>query len=113
MLTEPGKEITWGELPVGSRSLFAGANCAEAGRPHPGGSRCGSTSSIVVDEDTERGLGPQGSAICSIPSRPSACVAGFSVRSQLSQCWRTWSCSARPGAFGEALERRPLTALNS
>jgi GNAT superfamily N-acetyltransferase len=33
MLTEPGKEITWGELHVGSRSIFAGAGFAEVGRP--------------------------------------------------------------------------------
>jgi hypothetical protein len=35
MLTEPGKEITWGELHVGSGSIFAGANCAEVSRPTP------------------------------------------------------------------------------
>jgi GNAT superfamily N-acetyltransferase len=29
MLTEPGKEITWGELHVGSRSIFAAAGFAE------------------------------------------------------------------------------------
>ena len=33
MLTEPGKEITWGELHVGSRSIFAGAGFAEVSRP--------------------------------------------------------------------------------
>jgi GNAT superfamily N-acetyltransferase len=33
MLTEPGKEITWGELHVGSRSIFAAAGFAEVGRP--------------------------------------------------------------------------------
>jgi GNAT superfamily N-acetyltransferase len=33
MLTEPGKEITWGELHVGSRSVFAAAGFAEVSRP--------------------------------------------------------------------------------
>jgi hypothetical protein len=33
MITEPGKEITWGELHVGSRSIFAGAGFAEVSRP--------------------------------------------------------------------------------
>ena len=33
MLTEPGQEITWGELHVGSRSVFAAAGFAEVGRP--------------------------------------------------------------------------------
>ena len=33
MLTEPGKEITWGELHVGSRSIFAAAGFAEVSRP--------------------------------------------------------------------------------
>ena len=33
MLTEPGQEITWGELHVGSRSIFAAAGFAEVGRP--------------------------------------------------------------------------------
>jgi hypothetical protein len=33
MLTEPGKEITWGELHVGSRSIFAAAGFAEVRRP--------------------------------------------------------------------------------
>jgi hypothetical protein len=33
MLTEPGKEITWGELHVGSRSNFAAAGFAEVSRP--------------------------------------------------------------------------------
>jgi GNAT superfamily N-acetyltransferase len=33
MLTEPGKEITWGELHVGSRSIFAPAGFAEVSRP--------------------------------------------------------------------------------
>jgi GNAT superfamily N-acetyltransferase len=35
MLTEPGKEITWGELHVGSRSIFAAAGFAEVSRPSP------------------------------------------------------------------------------
>jgi len=33
MLTEPGKEITWGELHVGSRSIFTAAGFAEVSRP--------------------------------------------------------------------------------
>ncbi|MEO5575292.1 MAG: GNAT family N-acetyltransferase, partial [Gaiellaceae bacterium] len=33
MLTEPGKEITWGELHVGDRSIFAAAGFTEVGRP--------------------------------------------------------------------------------
>ena len=33
MITEPGKEITWGELHVGSRSIFADAGFAEVSRP--------------------------------------------------------------------------------
>jgi GNAT superfamily N-acetyltransferase len=33
MLTELGKEITWGELHVGSRSVFAAAGFAEVSRP--------------------------------------------------------------------------------
>jgi hypothetical protein len=33
MLTEPGKEITWGELHVGSRSAFAAAGFREVSRP--------------------------------------------------------------------------------
>jgi GNAT superfamily N-acetyltransferase len=33
MLTEPGQEITWGELHVGSRSIFAAAGFAEVSRP--------------------------------------------------------------------------------
>jgi GNAT superfamily N-acetyltransferase len=33
MLTEPGKEITWGELHVGSRRIFAAAGFAEVSRP--------------------------------------------------------------------------------
>ena len=33
MLTEPRKEITWSELHVGSRSIFAAAGFAEVGRP--------------------------------------------------------------------------------
>jgi hypothetical protein len=34
MLTEPGKEITWGELHVGSRNIFAAAGFAEVSRPN-------------------------------------------------------------------------------
>jgi hypothetical protein len=33
MLTQPGREIAWSELQVGSRSIFAGAGFAEACRP--------------------------------------------------------------------------------
>ena len=33
MLTEPGKEITWGELHVGSRSIFAAAGFTEVSHP--------------------------------------------------------------------------------
>jgi GNAT superfamily N-acetyltransferase len=33
MLTEPGKEITWGEVHVGNRSIFAAAGFAEVARP--------------------------------------------------------------------------------
>jgi GNAT superfamily N-acetyltransferase len=35
MITQPGKEITWGELHVGSRSIFAAAGFAEVSRPTP------------------------------------------------------------------------------
>jgi GNAT superfamily N-acetyltransferase len=33
MITEPGQEITWGELHVGSRSVFAAAGFREVARP--------------------------------------------------------------------------------
>ena len=33
MITEPGKEITWGELFVGSRSIFARAGFIEVSHP--------------------------------------------------------------------------------
>jgi GNAT superfamily N-acetyltransferase len=33
MLTEPGEDITWGELNVGSRSIFAGAGFLEVSHP--------------------------------------------------------------------------------
>jgi hypothetical protein len=33
MITEPGKEITWGELHVGSRSIFPAAAFTEVSRP--------------------------------------------------------------------------------
>ena len=33
MITEPGKEITWGEVHVGSRSIFADAGFTEVSRP--------------------------------------------------------------------------------
>ena len=35
MITEPGQEITWGELHVGSRSIFAAAGFNEVSRPTP------------------------------------------------------------------------------
>ena len=35
MLTHPGQEVTWGELHVGSRSIFAAAGFAEVSRPTP------------------------------------------------------------------------------
>jgi GNAT superfamily N-acetyltransferase len=35
MITEPGKEITWGELHVGSRSIFAAAGFAQVSHPTP------------------------------------------------------------------------------
>jgi hypothetical protein len=34
-LTQPGKEITWGELHVGSRQVFADADFTEVSRPSP------------------------------------------------------------------------------
>jgi hypothetical protein len=33
MITHPGQEVTWGELHVGSRSIFAAAGFAEVSRP--------------------------------------------------------------------------------
>jgi GNAT superfamily N-acetyltransferase len=33
MITEPGQEISWGELHVGSRDVFAAAGFTEASRP--------------------------------------------------------------------------------
>ena len=38
MLTEPGQDITWGELHVGSRSIFAAAGFAEVSHPTRAGS---------------------------------------------------------------------------
>ncbi len=35
IITEPGREMTWGELYVGSRSIFAAAGFAEVSRPTP------------------------------------------------------------------------------
>ncbi len=35
MLTTPGEDIPWGELHVGSRSIFAAAGFSEIGRPTP------------------------------------------------------------------------------
>jgi GNAT superfamily N-acetyltransferase len=33
MITQPGQEVVWGELHVGSRSVFVGAGFAEVSRP--------------------------------------------------------------------------------
>ena len=33
MLTQPGKEITWGELHVGARQVFVDAGFTEVSRP--------------------------------------------------------------------------------
>jgi GNAT superfamily N-acetyltransferase len=35
MITEPGKDIIWNEMNVGSRSIFADAGFAEVGQPTP------------------------------------------------------------------------------
>ena len=35
MITQPGREITWGELHVGSRQVFADAGFTEVSRPSP------------------------------------------------------------------------------
>ncbi|CAN5300552.1 hypothetical protein BH20ACT13_BH20ACT13_12980 [soil metagenome] len=35
MITDPGEEISWGELHVGSRSIFAAAGFAEVSHPTP------------------------------------------------------------------------------
>ncbi len=35
MLTQPGEEITWGELHMGTRSIFAAAGFTEASHPTP------------------------------------------------------------------------------
>jgi len=35
LLTQPGQDVSWGELHVGSRSVFAAAGFAEVGRPTP------------------------------------------------------------------------------
>ena len=35
MITHPGREVTWGELHVGSRSIFAAAGFAEVSHPTP------------------------------------------------------------------------------
>jgi len=35
MITEPGQEVTWGELHVGSRSIFADAGFTEVSHPTP------------------------------------------------------------------------------
>jgi hypothetical protein len=33
MIPQPGQEVTWGELHVGSRSIFADAGFTEVSRP--------------------------------------------------------------------------------
>jgi hypothetical protein len=33
MITEPGKEVTWGELAVGKQSIFAAAGFSEVTHP--------------------------------------------------------------------------------
>jgi hypothetical protein len=35
MTTPPGKEITWGELHIGSRQVFADAGFTEVSHPSP------------------------------------------------------------------------------
>lgn len=35
MITQPGREITWGELHVGSRDVFADAEFAQVSKPSP------------------------------------------------------------------------------
>ena len=35
MLTQPGEQITWGEMLVGSRSIYAAAGMTEVSRPSP------------------------------------------------------------------------------
>jgi GNAT superfamily N-acetyltransferase len=35
MLVDPGRDVTWGELNVGSRSIFVGAGFHEVSRPSP------------------------------------------------------------------------------
>ena len=35
MLTQPGEQITWGEMLVGSRSIYAAAGMSEVNRPSP------------------------------------------------------------------------------
>jgi hypothetical protein len=35
MITQPGKEITWGELHVGARQVFADAGFQEVSHPTP------------------------------------------------------------------------------
>lgn len=44
MITKAGKEITWGELHVGARQVFADAGFAEITHPTRGGWSCASTS---------------------------------------------------------------------
>ena len=35
MITQPGQEITWGEVHVGSRSIFADAGFTQVAHPTP------------------------------------------------------------------------------
>ena len=44
MITQPGKEITWGEMHVGARQVFQDAGFARSAGQPSGGSSCGSTS---------------------------------------------------------------------
>jgi hypothetical protein len=44
MITEPGKEITWGEARVGARQVFEEAGFEEVSLPPAGVLSCGSTS---------------------------------------------------------------------
>jgi hypothetical protein len=44
MITQPGKEITWGEVHVGARQVFEDAGFEEVSRPPSGGWSCGSIS---------------------------------------------------------------------
>jgi GNAT superfamily N-acetyltransferase len=58
MLTQPGKEITWGELHVGARQVFAEAGFAEVSRP----SVRRAVMRIDFDADSDGGPRADGSA---------------------------------------------------